>query len=482
MKNILIIILFLLSVNVVNAQLISSINSDIPKLNVKQDVQILSELTWNINELNDREIQIQLLQKRLQFQNISTHNDNLGYRYISASTPDYTSSIELVLKGKQLVFGNLTDNAIEYVILEENKRYFLAERTDTYQPTQDCGTSPTDNNDTQKHAVNYNDESKSATVLPDDNCNVRVLILYTDDVANANTNAHLTIQTAIARMNTSFNNSLINHDVEIALIEEVSFAEFDGSGDAYSFGTVLNWMENDSDGVLDYIHDLRDLYDADMVQMVTTQVTSSNGNTWCGWASAILADASDAFALTAFGCLNGSNDHTLTHEFGHLYGCRHDSFVDSGTTPFPFSHGYVNVGEGWRTIMAYNDACDPASCGRISYFSNPGVDHPTTGSPTGIVGDSDNEATIDFDYPIIVNLQDTPVNKTVWDSDTVVDGDIANIRGETSLTTDVNQPYNVYNGGIATFIAGDNITLRPGFRARPGSSFRAFVGNCTETQ
>lgn len=470
-----------MSVNITNAQLISAISSDIPKLAVKQDVQILSELAWNVNEMNDREIQIQLLQKQLQFQNINTHTDNLGYQYISAATPDYTSNIELVLKNKRLVFGNLTDNATEYVFLKKDKRYFLAERTDTYQPNQDCGTSDVENDETQKYAVNYKDESKSATVLPDDNCNVRVLILYTDDVANANTDAHLTIQTAIARMNTSFNNSLVNHDVEIALIEEVPFAEFDGNGDAYSFGTVLNWMENSSDGVLDYIHDLRDLYDADMVQMVTTQVTGSDDETWCGWASAILAGASDAFALTAFGCLNGSNDHTLTHEFGHLYGCRHDSFVDSGTDPFAFSHGYVNVGEGWRTIMAYNDACDPGSCGRIPHFSNPGVDW-TTGSPTGIAGDSDNEATIDFDYPIIVNLQDTPASKTVWDSDAVVDGDIANIRGETSLTTDVNQPYNIYNGGVATFIAGDDITLRPGFRARPGSSFRAFIGSCTETQ
>lgn len=479
MKNNLIIILLLFSANLAKAQLISTINSDTPKLETKQDVQVLSELTWDISALNNSEIQMQLLQKQLQFQNISEHTDNFGYRYISASTADNSSNIELVLKDKRLVFGNLTDNTTEYIILEEGKRYFLAKRINTYQPTKDCSTPDTDNDNAKKYTVDYKNENKSATVLPDDNCNVRLLILYTDDVAAANTNPELTIQTAIARMNTSFNNSFINHDVEIALIEEIPFAEFDGSGNPYDLGTVLSRLENPSDGIADFIHDLRDLYDADLVQLVMTQVSEA-GDSYCGYASDIFANASTAFALTAFGCLDGSNDHSLTHEFGHLYGCRHDIFVDSNNSPFPFSHGYVNASQGWRTIMAYNNACSPGNCPRISYFSNPSVGHPTTGSPTGVPGLSDNELTIDTDYPVIVNFQDTPNSKIVWDSDAVIEGDIANIRGETSLATDVNEPYNIYDGGVATFIAGDNITLRSGFRARPGASFRAVIANCTQ--
>ena len=82
---------------------------------------------------------------------------------------------------------------------------------------------------------------------------------------------------------------------------------------------------------------------------------------------------SNAFAVTDFDCLDGPNDHTLTHEFGHLYGCRHDIFVDPSNSPYAFGHGYVNVPNLWRTIMAYNSECEPASCFRIPNFSNPAV-------------------------------------------------------------------------------------------------------------
>jgi len=482
MKNILIIILSLFWINTVNAQLLSTISSDIPKLNVKQDVQVLSELSWDINSFNSSNIQIKLLGKQLQFQNISERTDNFGYRYILAATPDNTANIELVIKDKKLVFGNLTDNTTDYIILEEGKRYFLAERIDNYQPSQECDTPDTGGKALPKYNINYKDESKSSTVLPDDNCNVRILLLYTDDVANNFTDPAPTIQASVARMNAAFNNSFVNHDIEVALIEEINVNEFDGGGNPYPAETLLDWLVNPSDGVIDYIHDLRALYDADMVQLITSQLSAADGRGLCGRAWDILPSASGSFALTAFYCLNNSYEYTLSHEFGHLYGCRHDVFVDGGSTPFPFGHGYVNVPEDWRTIMAYRNACEPNFCPTIGYFSNPNVGHPVSGSPTGISGQSDNESVIDATYSTIVNFEDTPNSKVVWNADTVIDGEIANIRGETSITTDVNEPYNVNNGGVATFIAGDNITLRPGFRAAPGASFRAVIASCTQGQ
>ena len=42
--------------------------------------------------------------------------------------------------------------------------------------------------------------------------------------------------------------------------------------------------------ILDYLHTLRDLYDADLVQLIMTQV-NQGGGTWCGWASEILANS-----------------------------------------------------------------------------------------------------------------------------------------------------------------------------------------------
>ena len=62
-------------------------------------------------------------------------------------------------------------------------------------------------------------------------------------------------------------------------------------------------------------------------------------------------------------------------------------YVDSSTTPYAYGHGWVDVGERWRDVMAYNDACAAAgvSCTRIPYFSNP---NQTYGSPRDALGSS----------------------------------------------------------------------------------------------
>ena len=59
--------------------------------------------------------------------------------------------------------------------------------------------------------------------------------------------------------------------------------------------------------------------------------------------------------------------------------CRRDQ------TPYAYGHGWVDVGQRWRDVMAYNNACAAAgvSCTRIPYLSNP---HVTYGSPPNPLG------------------------------------------------------------------------------------------------
>jgi hypothetical protein len=92
-------------------------------------------------------------------------------------------------------------------------------------------------------------------------------------------------------------------------------------------------------------------------------------------ASTIKATAATAFKVTDRSCATGY--YSFGHEFGHLQGARHDTYVDSTNTPYSYGHGYVHRGSTtatrWRTVMGYNDYCSVVgyNCTRLQYWSNP---------------------------------------------------------------------------------------------------------------
>ncbi len=84
-------------------------------------------------------------------------------------------------------------------------------------------------------------------------------------------------------------------------------------------------------------------------------------------AAAIKATATSAFAAAHYTCITGY--YSFGHEVGHLQGARHDRYVDSSTSPYPYGHGFIPASKSWRTIMAYGNNC--SNCTRIQYWSNP---------------------------------------------------------------------------------------------------------------
>ena len=95
--------------------------------------------------------------------------------------------------------------------------------------------------------------------------------------------------------------------------------------------------------------------------------------------------SSYAFTVVNRGCSSGN--YSFPHEIGHNFGARHDTYVDSSTSPYAYGHGYVDCVEGWRDVMAY-----PTQCGgtRIAYLSNPNLTYGSPPDPLGTTTTADN--------------------------------------------------------------------------------------------
>lgn len=314
-------------------------------------------------------------------------------------------------------------------------------------------------------------------------CKLRLLVAYTDDVDAAYADIMGHVQAAVDDHNDANDNSQVNHDVELARSMEVAYNE-----SADDLGVFLDDFETDGDGKMDDVHDDRSLFDADVCVLMTL----ADGDA-CGLASGIGSSYGTAFCVSVAGCSVGN--HTFAHEVGHLHGCRHDTYVDTKTTPFAYGHGYVYFDDLWRTVMAYNNECDcddevspcpafddrstPGSpyCDRLQYWSTPDVTYG--GVPMGTVSTEKNERVLDETAADLAGYENYEINKVVFDSRNITNGEEFDIQGETSLTTDVNDPFTIFSGAKGNFRAGTEITLKEGFHARSGSEFRAWLDNCT---
>ncbi len=207
---------------------------------------------------------------------------------------------------------------------------------------------------------------------------IDVLVVYSNQTAAA---AGITIgaqiQQAVDRANTAYANSGITTRLRLVHYEPANYAE---SGD---FSTDLNRLTNGSDGYMDNVPTLRNTHGADLVSLFI-----ENG-AYCGIAW-IGPSANLGFSVVNRGCASGNL--SFAHELGHNFGARHDPYVDSSTSPYAYGHGLTNPGQGWRTVMAYNNACVAAgtSCTRIPYFSNPNLTYGNPPSPLGTASTSDN--------------------------------------------------------------------------------------------
>ncbi|MBL9120487.1 MAG: hypothetical protein JNL80_11300 [Phycisphaerae bacterium] len=222
-----------------------------------------------------------------------------------------------------------------------------------------------------------------------------VLVIVTPAAIAENggsTATKILIEAAMVDTNTALKNS--ENDNRVRLVEIFGF-DFPESGD---IGTDLDALRVADDGVGDFIHTLRDLYAADLVQLVADTAGA------CGVAYLFDDDESYGFSVVADTCLGS---YVPAHELGHNFGCCHAVGDGGGCDDggyFPYSNGYRFTGGSstlWRTVMAY----DPGT--RIPYFSNPSVFYD--GHATGVAGSTsaaaDNSRTIDLTALAVSNFR-----------------------------------------------------------------------------
>ena len=255
--------------------------------------------------------------------------------------------------------------------------------------------APSDEKEGQQQIGTYSD---SGSVID-------VLVVYTAaarSAAGGTSSMNALVDLAVSETNTSYSNSGVNTQLNLVYKGEVSYSE------TGNFSTDLGRLAGTSDGYMDGVHSLRDQYCADNVALIV------NATQYCGIAylmSTVSTSFEDsAFSVTSRVCATGY--YSFGHELGHNMGARHDWYVDSGTSPYVYNHGYVNVADNWRTVMSYNNECSAngTNCTRIQYWSNPNVTYG--GDPMGVGGSTsgssaNNALALNNSLATVANFRDS---------------------------------------------------------------------------
>jgi len=316
---------------------------------------------------------------------------------------------------------------------------------------------------------NY-DSSNSPILSSKDvrDCKIRVLVLYTMDVPVFTPYVKNFVLTAVELANDAFIRSNINYQIELVYAGLTNYAETDTT--KADFRKSLRRFRNDGDGYMDEVHSLRDKYSADICVLFIVN------NAYCGLASGINVGKNNAFCAvcTYTSCVYY---HTFAHEIGHLVGCRHDYYMDANLVPHTYCHGYINPSMTWRTIMAYDNACEKAGCycPTKGFFSNPNVYY--NGEPTGTSYLCNNARVWNEHSDNIMSFRQ-PDNNVIFTGSDYTNSFYGDVMAKQNITT--SGTVNVSSGNTLHMSAGNSITLLPGFSAQAGSEFSAKIENIVD--
>ena len=315
--------------------------------------------------------------------------------------------------GQGVLFGSVHHDGRAYRLRTVQDGHQVLEEADlrAYPENFDDALDPAAFADSLGIAMDENTMgAENMDLTKDSGDEIDLMVLYTPAARSSygTVGIRQLIQLGVAETNTALGQSGVVPRLRLVYLDEIAYSE---NGDIFDH---LGRITAKSDGSMDQVHGLRNQVGADLVKLVGVDVEGGCGVAWTLGPSRNASFESLAFSYTAARCI--SPNYTFGHELGHNMGCLHapeDPTNNDGA--FPYSFGYKDPGEAFRTLMAYD--CD-GGCTRRLRWSNPR--QSLDGRPLG-TADQDNARSLNGVRALVANFRQRRQAAGVlgWESDAV---------------------------------------------------------------
>jgi len=188
-----------------------------------------------------------------------------------------------------------------------------------------------------------------------------LLVVYTPSARSAaegTAGIESLIQLGVTETNLAYQNSEIISRIRLVHTAEVNYTE------TGALETDLAYAQL---GFVDNTHALRDTYGADLVQLVTDSAAG-----FCGKAYVMSGNNANfhwwSYSVVEQSCI--SPNYTFAHEMAHNMGCNHAPGDPQDIGAYPYSLGYKDPSNQFRTLMAYYTGCNCTRVIQADFQSN----------------------------------------------------------------------------------------------------------------
>jgi len=328
-----------------------------------------------------------------------------GYGFWGEDTSNYNSVYLSIINDRISGFINVENEKYKIMTLDDGQ-YLI---TTIKNPPLNMANDVLELNEFDKDSIS------SITRGVEKHKTIRILVLFTSNSGDPKIVFEDIIST-IDFTNQTFINSSINAKVELAYLGKTDYNAIPID----SANLHLNRFNAKNDGYIDEVHDLRDLVHADVCALIYHMSGFSIGG---------MANQNTPYSTSpdkAFMVVNrdyiDSYSNIFPHELGHIVGCNHiDSYQYSGPS-FNFQTIMTEGGYGYKAIP---------------YWSNPGVTYEGVATGTS----TKNSANIwSINYDAILDFRIVP-DHLILSSSPVSNSFFYQFRGNETIT--VNQNFSI---------------------------------------